>query len=51
MIYLVQKNSEDINMSNPSGNRINHDLDYINILHDEWKFRLSQYWSLTSKTV
>lgn len=38
-------------MSNPSGNRINHDLDYINILHDEWKFRLSQYWSLTSKTI
>lgn len=38
-------------MSNPPGNRINHDLDYINILHDEWKFRISQYWSLTSKTV
>lgn len=34
-----------------SGNEINHDLDYINILYDEWKFRLSQYWSLTTKTV
>lgn len=38
-------------MNNTSKNETNHDLDYINILHDEWKFRLSQYWSLTSKTV
>ena len=38
-------------MNNQSENRTNHDLDYIHILHDEWKFRLSQYWSLTSKTI
>lgn len=34
-----------------NNNQNNFDLEYINILHDEWKFRLSQYWSLTSKTV
>ena len=28
-----------------------HNLDFINILFEEWKFRLSQYWSITSKTV
>lgn len=38
-------------MNCSSENNTNHDLDYINILHDEWKFRLSQYWSLTSKTI
>ena len=34
-----------------NNNQNNFDLEYINILHDEWKFRLAQYWSLTSKTV
>ena len=26
-------------------------LDLIHILFEEWKFRLNQYWSITSKTV
>lgn len=26
------------------------EMELIHILYDEWKFRLSQYWSLTSKT-
>lgn len=28
-----------------------NDLELINILYDEWKFRLSQYWSLTYQTI
>ena len=34
-----------------NNNQNNFDLEYINLLYDEWKFRLSQYWSLTTKTV
>lgn len=31
-------------------NKSKHDMELINIMYDEWKFRLTQYWSVTSKT-
>ena len=38
-------------MNNNNETKKGHDLELIHILHDEWKFRLSQYWAITSKTV
>lgn len=52
MCDIISQNINEVfSMHSTSKKETNHDSDYINILYDEWKFRLSQYWSLTSKTV
>lgn len=38
-------------MNNKTVDNKSNDIEILNVLYDEWKFRLSQYWSITSKTV